>query len=102
MVVRFLLSVLVLLAGGVSVGTLRAQDEPIDLVSIEKRVMTLSKAVERFDRDASRFLEKELLPALMSPSADPEILTVFEARLDRMEELKRRHNYEIKQMKEKI
>ena len=42
MVVRFLLSVLVLLAGGVSVGTLRAQDEPIDLVSIEKRVMALS------------------------------------------------------------
>ena len=87
MVVRFLLSVLVLLAGGVSVGTLRAQDEPIDLVSIEKRVMALSKTVERFDRDASRFLEKELLPALLSPSADPEILTVFEARLDRMEEL---------------
>jgi hypothetical protein len=87
MVVRFLLSVLVLLAGGVSVGTLRAQDEPIDLVSIEKRVMVLSKTVERFDRDASRFLEKELLPALLSPSADPEILTVFEARLDRMEEL---------------
>ena len=87
MVVRFLLSVLVLLAGGVSVGTLRAQDEPIDLVSIEKRVMALSKTVERFDRDASRFLEKELLPALLSPSADPEILTVFEVRLDRMEEL---------------
>ena len=87
MVMRFLLSVLVLLAGGVSMDTLRAQDEPIDLVSIEKRVMALSKAVERFDRDAARFLEKELLPALMSPSADLEILTVFEARLDRMEEL---------------
>ena len=87
MVMRFLLSVLVLLACGVSMDTLRAQDEPIDLVSIEKRVMALSKAVERFDRDAARFLEKELLPALMSPSADLEILTVFEARLDRMEEL---------------
>ena len=61
MVMRFLLSVLALLVGGLSMGALRAQDEPIDLVSIEKRVMALSKAVERFDRDAARFLEKELL-----------------------------------------
>ena len=59
MVLRFTLPLLFLMVLCVSS---RAQDDTgVDLVSIEKRVMSLSKAVERFDRDASRFLEKELL-----------------------------------------
>lgn len=85
MVLRFTLPLLFLMVLCVSS---RAQDDTgVDLVSIEKRVMSLSKAVERFDRDASRFLEKELLPALLSPEVDPTILSVFEPRLDRMDAL---------------
>ena len=87
MALRFRLLLLMLFLGGLFGGTNRAQDDPIDLVSIEKRVLALSKTVERFDRDASRFLEKDLLPALMSPSADEKVLTVFEDRLDRMDAL---------------
>jgi len=88
MVLRFTLPLLFLIILCVwCVPTFAQDDTGVDLVSIEKRVMTLSKAVERFDRDASRFLEKELLPALLSPEVDPNILSVFEVRLDRMEAL---------------
>ena len=85
MVLRFTLPLLFLII--LCIPTLAQDEKGVDLVSIEKRVMSLSKAVERFDRDASRFLEKDLLPALLSPGVDPEILSVFEVRLDRMDEL---------------
>ena len=88
MVLRFALPLLLLMILGLPCVPVLAQDDAeVDLVSIEKKVMALSKAVERFDRDASRFLEKELLPALMAPGVDPDILSVFEVRLDRMEAL---------------
>ena len=88
MVLRITLPLLLLIILGMPCLPVLAQDESgVDLVSIEKKVMALSKAVERFDRDASRFLEKELLPALLTPGANPNILSVIEARLDRMEAL---------------
>ena len=87
MALRFTVPLLGLLFLLLPCGVASAQGGKVDLVSIEKRVMALSKSVERFDRDAARFLEKDLLPALMSPDADPLILSVFEARLDRMDEL---------------
>ena len=88
MVLRFTLPLLFLIILAMPCRPLLAQDDSgVDLVSIEKKVTALSKAVERFDRDASRFLEKELLPALLTPGANPDILSVFESRLDRMEAL---------------
>ena len=74
MVLRFTLPLLFLIILAMPCRPVQAQEEPgVDLVSIEKKVTALSKAVERYDRDASRFLEKELLPALLTPGASPDI-----------------------------
>ena len=71
-----------------SVMAVAAQGPDIDVVALEKAVDQLAKAVERFDSDASRFLNKELKPLLVRPEADPAVTGVFLDRLDRMAELR--------------
>lgn len=61
-----------------------AQDGVLDLVTVEQVLDDLAKAVSVYDRDAERFLDKEMKPLLMDPAADPVVVRHF---LDRMEAL---------------
>ena len=70
---------LVLLAGLVT-----AQDA-VDLLAVEKALDQLAKEVSIYDKDAQRFLEKELKPLLMDPMAPAEITGVFVERLEQID-----------------
>ena len=48
---------------------------------MERTLTALSKAVAVYDKDAERFLEKELKPLLLDPAADSAITGVFVERL---------------------
>ncbi len=71
--------VLVLAAGLAS-----GQDE-VDLLALENAVDQLAKEVSVYDKDAQRFLEKELKPLLLDPMAPREITGVFVDRLDQID-----------------
>ena len=61
-----------------------AQSE--DTVEMERTLTALSKAVAVYDKDAERFLEKELKPLLLDPAADTAITGVFVERLAQIDE----------------
>ena len=71
--------VLVLAAGFAS-----GQDE-VDLLALEHAVDQLAKEVSVYDKDAQRFLEKELKPLLLDPMAPREITGVFVERLEQID-----------------
>ena len=56
-----------------------AQSE--ETFEMERTLTALSKAVAVYDKDAERFLEKELKPLLLDPAADSAITGVFVERL---------------------
>ena len=58
----------------------------LDLVALEKAVDELSKAVEPFDKDAARFLDRKLKPLMLNPKSDTAITSVFIERLAQMKE----------------
>jgi hypothetical protein len=60
---------------------LGAQETPVELVTLEKALEDLAKKVAPYDRDAERFLQKELKPLLMNPDADPAVTGAFVQRL---------------------
>ncbi|MCH1576794.1 MAG: hypothetical protein L7S67_11010, partial [Flavobacteriales bacterium] len=60
---------------------LRSAAQEADLAAIEGTLATLSKGVSAYDKDAERFLEKELKPLLLDPLADPEITGAFVERM---------------------
>lgn len=62
------------------------QEEGLDLVALQKAVEDLAKDVESFDKDAAKFLEKELKPLLIQPSVNASIAGVFLERMAAMEE----------------
>ena len=53
---------------------------------MERTLAALSKAVAVYDKDAERFLEKELKPLLLDPGADTAITGVFVERLAQIDE----------------
>ena len=61
-----------------------SQDTELDMVALEKAVAGLAEAVEPFDKDAARFLQRKLKPLLISPAADTAITGKFIARLAQM------------------
>lgn len=61
-----------------------AQSEGAD--EMERTLSALSKAVAVYDKDAERFLEKELKPLLLDPLADTAITGVFVERLAQIDE----------------
>ncbi len=60
--------------------------QEVDLVAIEGALTKLSKGVSAYDKDAERFLSKELGPLILDPLADPEVTAAFVERIAQMEE----------------
>ena len=76
----------ILLAGWMcGMGVTPALAQETDVVALERAVADLAKAVEPFDKDAARFLERKLTPLLTAPGADTAITSVFLDRLDQLE-----------------
>lgn len=65
-----------------------AQEPAFDRAGIEKALADLAKDVATYDKDAERFLEKELKPLLLDPLADTSVLRVFVPRLEQIKEAK--------------
>ena len=64
----------------------RAAAQEADVVALENALATLSKGVSAYDKDAERFLEKELKPLLLDPLADADVVGVFVERLEQIQE----------------
>ena len=63
-----------------------AQSPAVDLTEVERVVDALAKDVASYDKDAERFLLKELKPLLLDPSSDTAVVSAFVPRLGQIGE----------------